>query len=210
LVNQHVNEHPWNIRCLLHAWQFAPNLTNDVFADFFVSPNDVIKQKLVSILLIPETSRVDPADAINSTHDQLVQMTAHQQLCLLAEEHLDDRPNHFNDAFLDPKYLAYLWHRLRYQMQHPCEEHIVSPHYKFILLLSRGLLVDAADVAGMILLLFHLILNYLADTRVLRPAQALHYMPLKWFKVLTDLARHHVVEPKERFKRAPQIECIKF
>lgn len=64
-------------------------------------------------------------------------------------------------------------------MQHSCEEHIVSPHDLFITLLSLCLLLDATCVVGVILLLIHLVLNYLADTRVMRPAQTLHYMPLK-------------------------------
>ena len=149
-----------------------------------------------------------PADAVDCTHDQLVQMTAHQQLCLLAKEHLENRPNHFNDCLLDLKYLAHFGYRLSHQMQYSCKEHIVSPHYQLVLFLPSCFLVDAANMVGVLLL--HLVLNYLAHTRVLSPAQALDYMPLKGCEVVSHLARHQVVKAEERLKSAPQIECVQF
>jgi hypothetical protein len=93
-------------------------------------------------------------------------------------------------------------------MQHPCKEHIVSPHYLFVLFLSPCFLVDAANFVEVLLL--YLVLNYLAHTRVLSPAQALDYMPLKVCEVVSNLARHQIVKTEERLKSAPQIECIQF
>lgn len=77
-------------------------------------------------------------------------------------------------------------------MQDPSEEHIVSSHNQLISLLPYRLLMNASNVVRV--LLFNLVLQYLAHTWAMSPAQVLNHVPLKTSEVVSYFNRHHIVK----------------